>query len=128
MTIPEERAQTLGEEIANTVSHGMALLAAAVAVPVLIVTSARHGSALNVAATCVFAATMVLLYLRLDALPRRFRTRRAKRMLCRKLDHGAIFLFIAGSYTPFALGALDGPLGMDAVRPRLGARRASASR
>jgi len=109
MTQYDERPQTLGEEIANSLSHGMALLAAAAAVPILVVASARHGTVLNIAATCVFAATMVLLYsasVLYHAIPHAA----AKRLL-RKLDHGAVFLFIAGSYTPFALGALTGPLG-----------------
>jgi len=109
MTIPEERPQTRGEELANSVSHGMALLAAAAAVPVLVVTAARHGTALNIAATCVFATTMVLLYA-CSALYHAIPHADAKRLF-RKLDHGAIFLFIAGSYTPFTLGALEGPMG-----------------
>jgi hemolysin III len=109
MTIPEERPQTRGEELANSLSHGLALLAAAAAVPVLVVASARHGSATNVAATCVYAATMVLLYAA-SALYHAIPHPEAKRVF-RKLDHGAIFLFIAGSYTPFALGALGGPWG-----------------
>ena len=105
----DERPQSLGEEIANSVSHGVALLAAAAAVPVLVMASAHHGTALNVAAASVFAATMVLLYAAsalYHAIPHA-----ATKRLFRKLDHGAIFLFIAGSYTPFALGALVGPWG-----------------
>jgi hemolysin III len=105
----EERPQSLGEEIANSVSHGMALLAAAAAAPILVVASARHGTAVNLAATSVFAATMVLLYaasVLYHAIPHA-----AAKRVFRKLDHGAIFLFIAGSYTPFALGALTGPWG-----------------
>jgi hemolysin III len=105
----DERLQTRGEELANSVSHGLALLAAAAAVPVLVINSVRHGSAIDIAAASVFAATMVLLYtasLLYHAIPHA----RAKRLF-RKLDHGAIFLFIAGSYTPFALGALGGPWG-----------------
>ncbi len=109
MTIPEERPQTRGEELANAASHATALVAAAVAVPILVVASARHGSALHVVASSVFAATMVLLYAAsalYHAIPHA-----ATKRLFRKLDHGAIFLFIAGSYTPFALGALGGPWG-----------------
>jgi hemolysin III len=109
MTDHDERPQSLGEEIANSVSHGMALVAAAAAVPILLMASARHGTALNFAATSVFAATMVLLYaasVLYHAIPHA-----AAKRLFRKLDHGAIFLFIAGSYTPFALGALTGPWG-----------------
>jgi hemolysin III len=103
-----ERTQSLGEEIANSVSHGVALLAAIVAVPFLIA-AARHLGIANVVGASVFAATMVLLYLTstlYHALP----AGRAKRVFM-KLDHGAIYVFIAGSYTPFALGALGGPWG-----------------
>jgi len=102
------RPQSLGEEIANSVSHGVALLAAIVATPWLI-GAAQYQSAVNIAGSCVFAATMVLLYLAstlYHALP----AGRAKRVFF-KLDHGAIYVFIAGSYTPFALGALGGPWG-----------------
>ncbi|MDD5297995.1 MAG: hemolysin III family protein [Rhodocyclaceae bacterium] len=103
-----ERPQTLGEEIANSVSHGVALLAAILAVPWLLA-PARHLSSVALVAAGVFAATMVLLYLTstlYHALP----AGRAKRVFL-KLDHCVIYLFIAGSYTPFALGVLDGPMG-----------------
>jgi hemolysin III len=102
------RPQSRGEEVANSVSHGVALLAAIVAVPFLIA-AARHLGAVNLVGAGVFAATMVLLYLTstlYHALP----AGRAKRVLL-KLDHGAIYVFIAGSYTPFALGVLGGPWG-----------------
>lgn len=104
----EERPQTLGEEIANSVSHGVALLAALVGAPFLLV-SASELSVTNIVGAAVFAATMILLYLTstlYHALP----VGRAKGIFL-KLDHGAIYLFIAGSYTPFALGALGGPWG-----------------
>lgn len=103
-----DRAQTRGEEIANSVSHGLALLAALAGAPVLLYTTSPLGAA-NIVGAALFAATMVLLYLAstlYHALP----AGRAKRLFC-KLDHGAIYLFIAGSYTPFALGALGGPWG-----------------
>ena len=103
-----ERAQSLGEEIANSVSHGVALLAAIAAVPFLF-SADRHLGAANVVGASVFAATLVLLYLTstlYHALP----AGRAKRIFL-KLDHGAIYVFIAGSYTPFTLGALGGAWG-----------------
>ena len=105
----DERIQSRGEEVANSVSHGMALLLAAAAVPVLIASSTRNGTALNVAATSVFAATMVLVYAA-SALYHAIPHEGPKRFF-RKLDQGAIFLFIAGSYTPFLLGPLEGPWG-----------------
>ena len=105
----DARPQSLREEIANSLIHGVALLAVAIAVPVLIVTSVRHGGAVNVVGASVFATTMILLYLTstvYHALP----ASRAKRLFL-KLDHGTIYLLIAGSYTPFVLGVLGGPWG-----------------
>jgi hemolysin III len=108
MRAMNDRVQTLGEEIANSVSHGAGLVAAIVGVPFLAIAASETGTA-NAVGMVVFAATMVLLYFAstlYHALP----AGRAKRVFMR-LDHGAIYLFIAGSYTPFALGALSGPYG-----------------
>jgi len=94
------RSQSLQEELANSVSHGAALLAAIAAVPFLMLAASRPIGAL------IFAVTMVFLYFTstlYHALPQG----RAKTIFL-KLDHGAIYFFIAGSYTPFALGAIDG--------------------
>ena len=105
----EERAQSLGEEIANSISHGFGLLAAVVAAPILIVATARHGSAIDIAGASIFSAAMLLLYFAstlYHALP----GKRTK-ALFRKLDHGAIYLLIAGTYTPFTLGVLGGAWG-----------------
>ena len=104
-----ERAQSLGEEIANSVSHGVGLLAALVAAPVLVLDAIQRGGAATVLGAGVFATTMVLLYLAstlYHALPQN----KAKRVF-RVLDHGAIFLLIAGTYTPFTLGVLRGTWG-----------------
>jgi hemolysin III len=103
-----ERLQSRGEELANSVSHGVALLAAIGVVPLLI-SVARQRNVGSLIGAIVFAVTMVLLYLTstlYHALP----AGRAKQIFL-KLDHGAIYLFIAGSYTPFALGALAGSWG-----------------
>lgn len=104
-----ERAQSPGEEIANSASHGLGLAAALAALPILIVAAARAGSAANVVAASIFATSMVLLYLSstlYHAIPRN----RFKRLF-QKLDHGAIYLLIAGTYTPFTLGVLHGAWG-----------------
>jgi len=103
-----QRPQSLGEEIANSVSHGVALLAAIVAVPFLIAAVRNLGVA-NIIGAGVFAATMVLLYL-VSTLYHALPPGRAKRVFL-KLDHGAIYVFIAGSYTPFTLGGLGGAWG-----------------
>ena len=86
------------------------------AAPILIVAATRQGDAAFIAGAAIFAATMVLLYLAstiYHALP----LNRAKRLF-NVLDHSAIYLLIAGTYTPsrWALRAL----GLDVVRPGLG--------
>jgi hemolysin III len=105
----QERPQTQGEEIANSVSHGVGFVAALASAPVLIATTAKTGTLVNVAGATVFAVTTVLLYCA-SMLYHAISRERVKALL-RKLDHGAIFLLIAGTYTPFTLGALNGPLG-----------------
>ena len=100
------RPQSRGEEVANAASHGAALAAALVA-GYWLVAWGRSRSAEGFAGVCVFVATMVWLYLAstvYHALPQG----RAKRIFL-KLDHGAVYLFIAGSYTVFASGHLGGP-------------------
>lgn len=103
------RAQSRGEEIANSASHGLGLAGALAAMPILIVAAARAGSAANIVAACVFATSMVLLYLS-STLYHAVPGERIKRLF-QKLDHGAIYLLIAGTYTPFTLGVLHGAWG-----------------
>jgi hemolysin III len=103
-----DRPQSLGEEIANSVSHGLALLLA-IGAAVFLIAAVSPLKAANIVGACVYAATMVLLYLA-STLYHAMPPGRAKRVFM-KLDHGAIYFFIAGTYTPFALGALGGPWG-----------------
>ncbi|MDE2490350.1 MAG: hemolysin III family protein [Elusimicrobia bacterium] len=104
------RPQTFGEELANSVSHGAGMLAAAAGVPFLLMRAARsaRGTTAEFGAV-VFAVAVLLVYLSSSvyhAWPRG----RVKRVL-RVVEHSAIFLLIAGTYTPFTLGVLRGPLG-----------------
>jgi hemolysin III len=101
--------QSLGEEVANSLSHGFGLVAAMVGTPFLILHAVRLGDARFIVGTSIFAATMLLLYLAstlYHALPRG----RAKRVF-RVIEHSAIYLLIAGTYTPFTLGVLRGAWG-----------------
>jgi len=100
--------QSFGEEIANSVSHGIGFLAVLAVTPVLVLGAIPHGAA-SVVGVSVFAATMAVLYLT-STLYHAFPHSRAKRML-RVVDHGAIFLLIAGTYTPFTLGIMRGAWG-----------------
>lgn len=108
-SLRDERPQTWGEELANTISHGIGFLLAVASLPVLVHFAAVRGSAVNVVAASVFSATMILLYL-VSALYHAVPHGVVKRWLSR-LDHAAIYLFIAGSYTPFVLGVLRGGWG-----------------
>lgn len=104
-----ERHQSLGEEIANSISHGLGLLAALVATPFLLLEAFRRGPTPFIVGASVFAATVVLLYLTstiYHALPHG----RVKHGM-QVVEHCAIFLLIAGTYTPFALGVLRGAWG-----------------
>ncbi len=104
-----KHSQSVGEELANSISHGIGLVAAVVGAPVLIVAAVWRGSAAGVVGASVFAATLVMLYFTstlYHALP----GDRAKRVF-RVLDHAAIFFLIAGTYTPFTLGVLRGGWG-----------------
>ncbi len=106
---PLERPQSLGEEIANSVSHGIGLLLALAGFVVLIVVTLERGILTEIVGAVVFATTMVLLYstsMLFHAFPRS-RTKRVFQVL----DHSAIYLLIAGTYTPFTLGVLHGAWG-----------------
>ena len=97
------------EEIANTISHGLGLLAAIVAAPILVFSAMRDGNVRFLIGVSVFGATMVLLYLASTLY--HSLTHEAAKRLFRLIDHTAIFLLIAGTYTPFTLGVLRGPWG-----------------
>ncbi|MEP7325641.1 MAG: hemolysin III family protein [Gemmatimonadota bacterium] len=102
------RPQSPGEQIANSVSHGVAFLAALIALPFLVLAASRHGAAAIIGAA-IFATTLALLYLS-STLYHALAHTRASRGL-RILDHSSIYLLIAGTYTPFTLGVLRGPWG-----------------
>jgi hemolysin III len=104
-----ERPQTLGEEIANSVTHGVGLLLSVAALAFLVVAAASTRDPWRVTAASVYGATLVLLYATstlYHALP----GRRVKAVF-QRLDHAAIYLLIAGTYTPFVLGPLRGGWG-----------------
>lgn len=97
------RAQTPNEEIANSLSHGLGAVLAAVFSPQLIANALAAGTTYALAAG-VYCASMILLFSISAAY--HWLPAGATKDLLRRLDHAAIFLFIAGSYTPFVLGSL----------------------
>ena len=105
----QKRVQSLGEEIANGVSHGVGFLAAVAGTPFLVFYAVQRGSPAGIVGASVFAFAMMLMYLT-STLYHTLAKNKAKRVF-RILDHGAIFMLIAGTYTPFTLGILRGAWG-----------------
>ncbi len=103
------RAWTAGEEVAHSVTHGVGLLASVAGLVVLVVQAAATRDPWRITACAVYATTLVLLY-GTSTLYHALSATRARRVF-RVLDHSAIFLLIAGTYTPFTLVSLRGPWG-----------------
>lgn len=103
------REQSQAEELANSISHGIALVVALIGTPFLIMHAVRHGDVGFIVGASVFSVSIILLYVAstlYHALPRG----KSKRVF-RVIEHSAIFLLIAGTYTPFTLGVLRGAWG-----------------
>lgn len=100
---------TLGEEIFNSVSHGVGVALACVGFGILIVLSALYGDAWAVSSSIVYSFSLFALYLA-STLYHACPNRRVKGIL-QVLDHCSIFLLIAGTYTPYTLITLRGALG-----------------
>ncbi len=98
-----------GEELANTLSHGVGLLGAIAATPLLVIGTVGRGGPADVVGSSVFGASMVLLY----AISTWYHAVSAGEIKQRlqRLDHAAIYVLIAGTYTPFTLGVLGGAWG-----------------
>ena len=100
---------TVGEEITHAITHGLGLLLSIAGLAVLVVAAISRGDTWHLVGCAVFGATLVLLYAA-STLYHGVHHPRAKRVL-RHLDHAAIYLLIAGSYTPFTLVSLRGGWG-----------------
>ena len=105
----EAPTYTIKEEIANSVTHGVGLILAIAGLGVLIAFASRLGNAWHVVSCSVFATTLILQYT-FSTLYHSIQLPRAKSVM-RVLDHSAIFLLIAGTYTPFMLVNLRGTWG-----------------
>lgn len=98
-----------GEEIANSLSHGLGIVLAIAGLAVLTAFATRHGGAAEVTASAIFGAALVLCYTT-STLYHAVPIERVRPVL-RALDHSAIFVLIAGTYTPFMLLSLGGTTG-----------------
>lgn len=95
------REYSLGEEVANSITHGLGALLAIAAIPILVVIAVNRGGGVALFAALVYTITMLLEYT-MSTLYHAIAVEKAKRVF-KILDHSFIYLFIAGSYTPFCL-------------------------
>lgn len=105
----QKRKYTLGEEIFNSVSHGAGAGLSIAGTVVLIVVSAIHSNAWGVVSSCIYGASLIILYT-MSTLYHSFTNKKAKAFF-RIMDHNTIFLLIAGTYTPYTLYFLHGTTG-----------------
>jgi len=109
MTINSANRYNLTEEIASGVTHGLGAVLGVTALILLTVLAARSGDVWKVVSFAVYGSTLILMYLS-STLYHSFQEPKTKRIF-RYFDHSAIYLLIAGTYTPFALVSLRGAWG-----------------
>jgi hemolysin III len=107
--LESDRSLSFGEELANSVTHGAGFVASLIGLPVLLVGAGERADAPLVVACAVFAVSLIVLY-GASTLYHAVPPSRTKRAL-QVADHVAIYLLIAGTYTPFTIGVLGGPWG-----------------
>ncbi|KYD02440.1 MULTISPECIES: PAQR family membrane homeostasis protein TrhA [Bacillus] len=100
---------TIKEEIANAVTHGLGVLLSIPAIVYLVIFAANYGTVWDIVSFSVFGVSMLLLYLS-STLLHSIQHKKTKDIL-EIIDHSAIYVLIAGTYTPFLLGPLKGTLG-----------------
>jgi hemolysin III len=103
------RKLTVKEEIFNSITHGIGVLLSIAALVILVVLAVGKGNVWHVVSFSIYGSTMILLYLA-STLYHSFTKEKVKNLFMR-FDHAAIFLLIAGTYTPFLLTALRGTFG-----------------
>ena len=104
-----KREYTLGEEIANSISHGAGVVLAAGGLGILITLSAIYGTTISMISSIIYGTTLFLMYLS-STLYHSF-TNQTLKSLFKTIDHCSISLLIAGTYTPFTLITLNGKVG-----------------
>ena len=103
------KKQTLGEEIANSITHGIGAGLSIAALVILVVFASIRGDAWHIVSFSIYGSTLFILYLA-STLYHSFTNPKIKKLF-RMFDHISIFLLIAGTYTPITLVSLRGPWG-----------------
>lgn len=111
MTKSQVRGQSHEEELANALSHGFGFVAALFLVPYMIQMASHYGDVLTVAGAIIFGFTLILLYAASTLYHAVPALNEGAKFFFKKIDHMAVYLLIAGTYTPLTLDVLRGPLG-----------------
>lgn len=108
----KQQTLTLGEEIANSITHGIGAALSIGGLVVLIITSYKYGRATDVIGAVIFGISMFFLYLMSTMCHAFAKKGGIVRRVFRTLDHSAIYVLIAGTYTPFCLTMIGGTKGL----------------
>lgn len=103
------RLYTLGEEIANSITHGIGAGLSVAGLTLLVILAVRYGNVRQLVSFSIYGTTLIILYLA-STLYHSFQRPAVKRVF-KIIDHAAIFLLIAGTYTPFLLIGVRGAWG-----------------
>jgi hemolysin III len=106
---PQSREQSLGEEIANSITHGIGAALSIAALVILVVFASKYGDAWRIVSFSIYGSTLFILYIS-STLYHSFTNSRLKQFF-KILDHSSIYLLIAGTYTPVTLVSMRGPWG-----------------
>ncbi len=107
LTVPK---YTLGEEITNSITHGIGVLFGIAILVLTIVMSAHNHNAVGVVASCIYGVSMIIMFL-MSCLYHAMSPRIGVKKVFRVIDHCDIYVFIAGSYTPFCISLIGGATG-----------------
>ncbi len=106
---PRYREQSLGEEIANSITHGIGALLSMAALVLLVVFASKYGDPWRIVSFSIYGSTLIILYTS-STLYHSLTNVRVKRFF-KILDHSSIYLLIAGTYTPITLVSMRSPWG-----------------
>jgi len=112
LVIMKRQKLTLGEEIANSITHGIGAALSIAALILLIIVGFRHGTPADITGAMIFGISMIVLYLMSTMCHAFAFSEGTTRKVFRILDHSSIYLLIAGTYTPFCLSLIGGTKGL----------------
>ena len=106
---------SLSEELISAISHGIGVALSIAALVLCIVMSVKHHNPLAIVSSVIYGTMLIILYT-MSTLYHSFKSTCKAKRIFRVFDHCSIFLLIFGSYTPFVLVALNGPVGWTIFR------------